>query len=492
MTKNQESLSNCKRNHDLATRILEQLGEAMCIKLKELKPELIELRGYFQEKGRDRNILGCETWASFCAEKLHHTKRAVNMMLAESPKWEETSQPEPAPADAEGDSDAGVKEGNDDSCQPTASPLSAGENESNAEIIAQNRAADLAERRRAKDEKLARKLKTLFPPLDSVGSLEEKLTAMLQKLMPVRRFKITIEEIAVESVPVPPVGPDEQGSSSLLKVLSSGEPGGEDVLAENAVRGCHYIYAPAGQAGEYSPLAANPYKGCGHKCSYCYVPQVLKMSRAEFDKGAVPRPDYLANITTDAIKYQQAGKADQQVMLSFTTDPYHLGDTTLTRQVIEVLQAHGMAVCTLTKGGTRALRDLDLFRPKRDAFASTLTSLDDAFSLKWEKEAALPGDRIKALKAFHEAGIFTWVSLEPTLDVESSLAIVKACHKFVDLFKIGRINYDKMTKTTDWKSYTETMIALCAKLKVAHYVKKDLQMWLPAGYVNTVRVGQHN
>lgn len=81
---------------------------------------------------------------------------------------------------------------------------------------------------------------------------------------------------------------------------------------------------------------------------------------------------------------------------------------------------------------------------------------------------------------------------EPTLDVESSLAIVEACHKFVDLFKIGRINYDKMTKTTDWKSYTETMIALCAKLKVAHYVKKDLQMWLPAGYVNTLRVGQHN
>jgi len=399
-----------------------------------------------------------------------HAETRINT----EPKWEETSHPE-TPINTE---PPVVENGDGEE-----------ENESNAEIIAQNRAADLAERRKARDEKLARKLKTLFSPLDSVGSLEEKLTAMLQKLMPVRRFKITIEEIAVESVPVPPVGPDEQGSSSLLKVLSGGEPA--NVLAENAVRGCQYIYAPAGQAGEYSPLAANPYKGCGHKCSYCYVPQVLKMSRAEFDKGAVPRPDYLANITKDAIKYQQAGKADQQVMLSFTTDPYHLGDTTLTRQVIEVLQAHGMAVCTLTKGGTRALRDLDLFRPKRDAFASTLTSLDDAFSLKWEKTAALPGDRIKALKAFHEAGIFTWVSLEPTLDVQSSLAIVKACHKFVDLFKIGRINYDKMTKTTDWKSYTETIIALCARLKVAHYVKKDLQMWLPAGYENVLRRDQH-
>ena len=27
-----------------------------------------------------------------------------------------------------------------------------------------------------------------------------------------------------------------------------------------AIPGCNYIYAPKGQAGEYSPLAANPYR----------------------------------------------------------------------------------------------------------------------------------------------------------------------------------------------------------------------------------------
>ena len=47
-----------------------------------------------------------------------------------------------------------------------------------------------------------------------------------------------------------------------------------------SVKGCSYIYAPAGQAGEYAPLAANPYRGCGHGCAYCYVPQVLKIDRA--------------------------------------------------------------------------------------------------------------------------------------------------------------------------------------------------------------------
>lgn len=48
-----------------------------------------------------------------------------------------------------------------------------------------------------------------------------------------------------------------------------------------SVKGCSMIYAPAGQAGEYSALAANPYRGCGHKCAYCYVPSVLRMSRSD-------------------------------------------------------------------------------------------------------------------------------------------------------------------------------------------------------------------
>lgn len=258
-----------------------------------------------------------------------------------------------------------------------------------------------------------------------------------------------------------------------------------------AIKGCSYIYAPAGQAGEYAPLAANPYRGCGHKCAYCYVPTVLRMDRQEFDAGAIDRPNYLTHLRKDAKKYQAAGSREQ-VMLCFTSDPYHPGDNSLTRSTLQVIQEHGLGICTLTKGGSRARRDMDLFRPDRDAFASTLTSLDDAFGHKWERGAAPPTDRIATLRAFHEQGIFTWVSLEPTIDVESSLQIVQETHGFVDLFKIGRVNYLPMTKTTDWESYTLRMIDLCQQLGVKHYVKLDLQPFLPTGYHNPKRVPQHH
>lgn len=105
-----------------------------------------------------------------------------------------------------------------------------------------------------------------------------------------------------------------------------------------------------------------------------------------------------------------------------------------------------------------------------------------------ERHAPLPGDRIAALKAFHNAGIFTWVSLEPTLSAEHSLAVVRATHGFVDLCKVGKANYlGEYGKAIDWPDYTHRMIDLLAREGAAHYIKNDLQ-----GYPNPLRVPQHH
>lgn len=257
-----------------------------------------------------------------------------------------------------------------------------------------------------------------------------------------------------------------------------------DVLNEDgySIKGCSYIYAPKGQAGEYARLAANPYRGCGHKCAYCYVPQVLHISRDEFDEGAYLRPDFLANLEKDALKYYHAG-IRENVLLSFTTDPYHPGDTTATRETIKILQDHGLRVTTLTKGGGRALRDLSLFRPGLDHFASTLTSCDSDFSHKWERGAASPWDRMRTLCAFHDAGIFTWASLEPVLSVDETVRVIDATARYVDFYKVGKANYIK--SDIDWREFTHQVTDLLNSIGKAHYIKKDLQQYLPAGYKNT-------
>lgn len=260
------------------------------------------------------------------------------------------------------------------------------------------------------------------------------------------------------------------------------------------IKGADVIYRPAGNAGEYAPLATNPWKGCGHGCKYCYVPLATHIDRNLFNEAAILRSGYMDRLRKDALRHCGLTRTkNEQIFITFSSDPFHLGDLGPTREVMTILKDHGLAFCTLSKGGERALPFLPEYRPTRDAYACTLTTLDDDFSRKWEPKAALPRDRIATLSRFHEAGIFTWVSLEPTLDVQASLDIVAETRPFVDLYKIGRANYLKeITRTTDWRDYTLRMIDLCQKLGVKHYIKADLQEYLPPHYYNPLRVTQHH
>ena len=78
------------------------------------------------------------------------------------------------------------------------------------------------------------------------------------------------------------------------------------------------------------------------------------------------------------------------------------------------------------------------------------------------------------------------------LNTEASLAIVEAMHSFVDLYKVGRANYLPMTETTDWREYTLRMVDTLNRVGARHYIKKDLQPFLPPGYSNPVRTPQHH
>ena len=276
----------------------------------------------------------------------------------------------------------------------------------------------------------------------------------------------------------------------------NGALGGRPISAINinddgySIKSCKHIYAPAGKALEYSDLATNPYNGCGNQCVYCYVPNILRMKRPDFDSSALPRVGYIDAITRDAKKYKAIG-CNKQVMFSFTTDPYHPFDTQLTRDAMVTLIDNGLSFCALTKGGARALRDIDLYRPNMDCFASTLTSFDDSFSVKYERGAAVASERIATLKKFSESGVFTWVSIEPTLSVIEAKKIITETNGFVNHYKIGKANYIKMRDEINWEQYTIEIVDLCLKLGVSFYIKKDLQKYIPASLHNQMRITQH-
>jgi DNA repair photolyase len=239
------------------------------------------------------------------------------------------------------------------------------------------------------------------------------------------------------------------------------------------------IYRPKGKALEYCELAANLYRGCGHGCTYCYAPGVLYTSRDKF-LTASPRPDIIKKIEQDATNLgKDESMHGRQVLLCFTCDPYQPLDDEyrLTRQAIKILHENRLNVRILTKGGKRSEKDFDLLG-KDDAYAATLTFADNRLSAEFEPYASHPEERFTALSRAHDLGIPTWASLEPVINPDETLEIIRQTSSYVDMYKIGVWNYDKRSAELDYSGFIKKAIELIDSAGAQYYIKKDMVKYL--------------
>jgi DNA repair photolyase len=234
------------------------------------------------------------------------------------------------------------------------------------------------------------------------------------------------------------------------------------------------IYEPKGKAKEYSPLAANLYKGCSHGCVYCFAPKATFTDPKTFVNQVGVRKNALAQLAKEAPCY--AGDP-RQILLSFTSDPYQPVEEELkiTRQAMKIMTQSKLNITVLTKGGLLAIRDFDLLaaNPKNE-FAVTLTTDNEDLSRQWEPGASLPADRIESLRQAKQAGIRTWVSFEPVFDPDAVYRLIDATHEIVDFYKVGKMNYHPHAKTIDWPLFRERTIAILERYGKKYLIKKDL------------------
>ncbi len=236
------------------------------------------------------------------------------------------------------------------------------------------------------------------------------------------------------------------------------------------------IYEPRGKAREYADLAANLYKGCDHRCLYCYAPTIppAKFRPREEFYQVQNRSNIIEQLCKEAPAY-----AGNEVLFCFTCDPYSsfAAESGITRQAIEALHAGGASVTILTKGGKRSIADFDLLK-KGDKYGVTLTFDNAPDSSEWEPGAAPPRERIAALREAHKCGITTWASFEPVIKPDQTLALIEQCAGFVDLFKVGKWNHDARAKEIDWHTFAREVKALLDRIGVRYMLKKDLLQYL--------------
>ena len=242
------------------------------------------------------------------------------------------------------------------------------------------------------------------------------------------------------------------------------------------------IYEPRGRAKEYSELAANLYSGCDHACTYCYAPLATRKKRDTFCFSK-PREGVLNKFLNDAKELEMQNEK-RPVLLSFTTDPYQTLDVKyqLTRDAIKILHNHNLHVSILTKGGKRSERDFDLLSKNKELseYGTTLVFIEETMREKIEPGAASIKERIAALKKAHKEGIRTYVSLEPVWFPEDALKFIDMTHEFVDLFKVGKLNYNPQQYNVDWGVFRNDVILKLKGYGVKYYIKKDLEKYSPA------------
>jgi len=238
------------------------------------------------------------------------------------------------------------------------------------------------------------------------------------------------------------------------------------------------IYEPRGAALEYSPLACNLRKGCTHGCRYCYAPACLRVTPEEFHATSEPRDSIIERMATDLRRLKDRTK---RLLLCFTTDPYQPHEEGLTRRAIRLLNDHRQPFEVLTKGGTRAARDFDLYAEGDGAFATTLLFTDDADRKEWEPNAAPVEDRVEAIKQAHALGIPTWVSVEPVIDPAQALELIRTLAPWVSEFRVGKLNHHAYAKTVDWRDFAGQALAALQESGRDYMVKDALARFLPPG-----------
>lgn len=235
------------------------------------------------------------------------------------------------------------------------------------------------------------------------------------------------------------------------------------------------IYETRGRAREYSELACNLYRGCGHGCIYCYAPAATHQPVDEFRNEPRARK-ILEDLWHDAKELYVAGDK-RPVLLCFTCDPYQPLDVEvgLTREAIRILHGSEIPVTLLTKGGYRAFRDFDLLRPG-DWFGVTLTCVEEETSRVWEPKAAPPAERIEVLRRAKGWGMQTWVSCEPVLAPDWTFELIGRAAPFTDLFRVGKANHMPLLEATiDWKQFGLQVEVLLKALGAKYVLKNDLR-----------------
>lgn len=195
---------------------------------------------------------------------------------------------------------------------------------------------------------------------------------------------------------------------------------------------CRTILSPSKLPG--CDYTLNPYVGCLHGCVYCYARYMKRYTGHDQEKWG-SFVDAKINAPEVLIKDIRRLKNKPIIFLSSVCDPYQPIEVKykLTRQCLEILSQFDFPVSILTQSKL-VTRDIDLFKKFKEIdVGMSFITMDEKATRIFQPGAALPKERVAALKKLHQAGIKTYIHLGPILPYFTDFeAIFKATHQYIN------------------------------------------------------------
>jgi DNA repair photolyase len=165
----------------------------------------------------------------------------------------------------------------------------------------------------------------------------------------------------------------------------------------------------------------NPYMGCAHRCTFCYVRAFEKRADRPSDDRYGRSIRVKINVV-ETLRRELARKrwAHESVVVGAATDPYQPaeGRFRLTRGCLEALAEARNPFGIITRG-PMVIRDLDVLveasRRAKVHVTFSVPTLDDAIWRATEPGTAHPRQRLRALARLVDAGVDAGVGMAPIL-----------------------------------------------------------------------------
>jgi len=165
----------------------------------------------------------------------------------------------------------------------------------------------------------------------------------------------------------------------------------------------------------------NPYMGCVHQCTFCYVRAFELRADRPFDD----RYGTSIRVKTNVVEVLRRELTKptwehESVAIGAATDPYQPaeGRYRLTRGCLEALRDHANPFSIITRGPL-IVRDVDVLAEAAGRAPVSVTfsipTLDDEVWRRTEPGTAHPRQRLRALKTLVDAGIKASVGMAPIL-----------------------------------------------------------------------------